>query len=134
MAEFIDQADVRRPVEMPRMGERYPIGGLHATWMVPKALSRTTKTSIKLVDISIAGALVEAPLSKNIKVGSRIKWELNGLGGVVEIRNIREVDEMGHFGVSYFSIDHDLSQLINRVVEKVREENALNTAWERRTF
>ncbi len=134
MAEFIDQADVRRPVEMPRMGERYAIGGLHATWFIPKAFGRSTPTPVKLIDISVAGALVEAPLSKHLHVGSRIKWELNNLNGVVEIRNVREVDGVGQYGVSYFRLDHDLSLLVNRVVEKVREENNLSTTWERRSF
>lgn len=121
MAEFIDQDDSRRPDEVPRMGERYEIDGLHATWLVPKALGRTSATKVKLIDVSVAGALVEAPLSKHLKVGSRITWELNGLSGAIEIRNVREVNGVGHFGVSYFRLDDELGDLINRVVKKIKE-------------
>ncbi len=124
MAELIDQADSRRPAEVPRMGERYEIDGLLATWFIPKSFGRTSATKVRLLDVSVAGALVEAPLSKHLQVGSRITWELNGLRGAIEIRNVREVDGIGHYGVSYFSLSSELGELINKVVKKVKQSHS----------
>ncbi len=123
---------------MPRMGERYPIPGLKATWKVPSrrkvAVGRLSSTDIRLVDISVAGALVESVPNRNVDVGSRLTWELNGCKGVVEVRNVREEDGRAFYGVSYFSMDDDLRALVNRVVEKVRKDHNLSTQWERRVF
>ncbi len=120
------------------MGERYTIPGIKATWFVPgrglKRLSRPQAETIKLIDISVAGALVEAESNTGIEVGSRLQWELNGTEGVAEVRNVRVVDGVTLYGISYFRMEDEQKALVHRVVAKVREANNLTSQWERRHF
>lgn len=120
------------------MGERYPIPGIKATWYVPrrrmKVKAKPTAQDVKLVDISVAGALVEAERNEAIEVGSRLRWELNGTEGVAEVRNIRESGGLYYYGISYFRMDPEQKALVHRVVSKVRAANNLTSQWERRNF
>ncbi len=138
VAQFIDESDLRRPNEMPRMGERYTIPGIKATWYVPRrrlgVKAKPTPQKIKLVDISVAGALVESVPNAAVEVGSRLRFVLDGTEGVAEIRNVRLVDGLAYYGISYFSMDDDQKSLVHRVVSKVREANDLTSQWERRKF
>ncbi len=121
------------------MGERYPIPGIKATWYVPrrrmKVKAKPTAQDVKLVDISVAGALVEAEANEAIEVGARLRWELNGTEGVAEVRNIRKnEDGLWFYGISYFRMDPEQKALVHRVVSKVRAANNLTSQWERRSF
>lgn len=120
------------------MGDRYPIPGLKATWFAPRGRKflkgKGFAVAIRMVDISVAGALIETAHNPNIKVGSRLEWELNGCAGVVEVRNCRQEDDKCYYGVSYFRMDGDQKALVHKVVAKVREDNNLTTQWEHRKF
>ncbi len=139
MGKFIDDEDVRRPQEFPRLSPRYPIPPLKATWFPPsrRKLSRAVgPVEVRLVDISIAGALLEGPFNDRLVEGSRLRIEFGTADGIAEIRNARPSEHKGmsYYGVSYFRMSDEMRDLVHGVVGKIRDDNNLSTVWERRNF
>ncbi len=136
---LIDDGDVRRPDTFPRITPRYPIPPLRATWHAPSRRRigpRTSSVEIRLVDISIAGALLIAPSNDRLETGSRLKIEFGDTDGVAEIRNVRPCDHEGfsYYGINYFRMSDEMRELVHGVVAKIRADNDLTTSWERRDF
>ena len=136
---LIDDGDVRRPDIFPRITPRYQIPPLRATWHAPSRRrigGRTHATEVRLVDISIAGALLIAPANSKLETGSRLKIEFGDTDGIAEIRNVRdsEHDGFSYYGINYFRMSDEMRQLVHGVVAKIRAENDLTTSWERRDF
>lgn len=138
MGQFIDEQDARRPTEFPRISARYPIPALKATWFAPgrRIGSGSSSVEIRIVDISVAGALIEAPTNKKIKLGTRVKMEISGHDGTAEIRNMRLAERyaLSYYGITFLRMSPELEALVHSVVGKVRSEHDLTTVWERRSF
>lgn len=138
MGQFIDEHDVRRPTEFPRISPRYPIPPLKAIWYPParRLVGSPAAVEVRLVDISVAGALIQGPHNKRLSVGSRIPIEFQGTEGIADVRNIRpsEHRDSSYYGISYFNMSPEMSELVHAVVRRIRSENDLTTLWERRKF
>ncbi len=112
MGHFVDDNDLRRPAEFPRIAERHAARG-EAVWMPPSRRKlfkgSPAKVQANIIDLSIGGALLTSQLNENIKIGNKIRFAINGADGIVEVRTIRPANERtSYYGVSFFRISDQL--------------------------
>lgn len=112
MGQFVDEGDVRRTGEFPRLAERQPIQG-EAVWLPPsrRKLLKGTPRAVQanIVDLSVGGALITSPVNRNISIGSKIRFMINGADGIVEVRSVRPASErVAYYGVSFFRMSDQL--------------------------
>lgn len=134
MPEIIRQGDVRRPTEVPRISERYSIDPIEATWFPPKDSrfsNKPKRAGVQLIDLSVAGAQIVGPFNRSVAVGMRVPFELGGEKGIVEVRNIRDIDGLGHYGVTFYKISERLEQAVFAAVGKRRNDDRLASDWRR---
>ena len=126
MHDIIDGNDFRVPDQFPRISERYRIAGLHLHWSPPnpKVLSRGKPVELEaqVLDLSVAGALLMAPVNDKLRPGMRVPVRVGTALGTVEIRNIRKssVDGMAFYGVGFVKMSDRLVENVNAVVAKLR--------------
>ncbi len=87
----------------------------------------------ELRDLSVAGALIFAPINNAIKVGRRIPIDLSGEPGVVEVRNVRpDPDgENAYYGVTFHEITDELRDAVYEAVSRLRNDARLQSEWNR---
>lgn len=124
MTEFVDAEDKRRPSEFPRLSGRYRAAA-DVVWYPPRrrVVVKPKPVAVRayLLDISVAGALLESFTNPRINVGRRIRFELNHLQGLAEIRNIRPSGEQtSYYGVAFFSLSTPLRTEVHDLVGRVR--------------
>lgn len=125
MGTFIDEEDQRRPQEFPRLSERYR-ADVEAVWFPPsrRKLVKGKPVAIKanVLDLSVAGALLTSQINSKIEIGRKIKFQLNGHPGIVEVRNVRPSSspDISYYGVSFFNVSDDLRAEIFEIVTAVR--------------
>ncbi len=112
MGQFVDEEDLRRPVEFPRIAERRLARGA-AIWMPPSRRKlfkgSPAKVQANIIDLSFGGALLTSEANPNIKIGNKIRFAINGAEGVVEVRTIRPAnDRTSYYGVSFFRVTDQL--------------------------
>ncbi len=112
LGNFVDDGDLRRPTEFPRLAERRAAAG-EAVWMPPsrRKLFKGTAAAVnaKIVDLSVGGALITSQVNDNIKVGAKIRFQINGAEGIVEVRTVRRYnDRIAYYGISFFRISDAL--------------------------
>ncbi len=121
MGNFVDDGDLRRPSEFPRLAERRAADG-DAVWMPPsrRKLFKGTPAAVKanIVDLSVGGALITSPVNQNIKVGAKIRFQIKGAEGIVEVRTVRRYnDRIAYYGISFFRISdalrHEVFELLS---------------------
>jgi len=96
-------------------------------WTAPqggRVLPNRKKTvDAELLDLSIAGALVEAPASSAIKTGDHINICLSGEPGTVQVRNIRTGDDgLVLYGVVFLRISPALEAAIYDGIARLRND------------
>jgi hypothetical protein len=134
MGKLMEQDDARRPMEFPRLSERYRANA-EVIWHVPSqrrlGKGKQVPVAADLLDLSVAGALLSSLNNSKITVGMRMRFELNGHIGVAEVRNCRPAGERAsYYGVSFFSMTEELENEIFDLVAKVRSED-LELLWQR---
>lgn len=132
VSKFFDHGDVRLPQVFPRIAERYAIPGLPAVWYAPsrrkKLTGKAAAIDVRIVEISTAGFMVEAPSNKRIEIGSRIKMNFHGVEAIIEVCNMREE---GHpekggtsvYGVSFYRVTSEFEVLVASIVHKLQLAN-----------
>lgn len=130
MAHFLNDNDVRRPLVFPRLAERYATPPLSAIWYAPSRRgsigSKTVAADIRIVEISISGLMLEAPLNKKLRIGSRVRLRFNGTESLVEVRNLRPHDNPERnkeqiVGVSFFRSSAEFESLVGAIVFRLRQ-------------
>ena len=134
MAEFVDESDVRRPSQVPRISQRYT-ASTNVVWYPPSqrrlVRGRPIAATAQLLDLSVAGALLKGPQNRRLQIGSRVKFEMNGTSGIVEVRNMRPAGEDTYFyGISFFSMSEEFKAEIFEIVARVRSED-FDQVWRR---
>ncbi|MGI9601093.1 MAG: hypothetical protein ACR2QE_04355 [Acidimicrobiales bacterium] len=85
-------------------------------------------------EISLLGALVDAPLPPCREVGDRVEIRMQGRTGLVEIRHARPAYSEGRalYGVM-FADTRDLDDLIHEIVGYLRtqEDRDVDLAWQK---
>ena len=112
---------------MPRLSVRYRVAGIGIEWIAPQGgrvlPNRKRTVDAKLLDLSVAGALVRAPMSSAIKTGSQIGIRLSGESGTVQVRNIRTGDdELVLYGVVFHRISPALEAAIYDGIARLRND------------
>lgn len=112
MGHYVDEDDLRRPAEFPRLAERQAAAG-EAIWMPPSRRKvfkgSPAKVQANIVDLSVGGALITSQVNPNIKIGTKIRFAINGADGIVEVRTIRPANErISYYGLSFFRISDQL--------------------------
>ena len=128
MKEMVRQSDATAALAaMPRLSVRYRVAGITVEWSAPqggRVLPNRKKTvEAELLDLSVAGALVRAPASSAISIGSRIDIRLSGEPGTVRVRNIRTGDDdLVLYGVVFHRISPALEAAIYDGIARLRND------------
>lgn len=128
MQEMVRQSDAKAALaSMPRLSVRYRVAGISIEWTAPQGgrlLPNRKKTvDAELLDLSVAGALVRAPASSAIKIGSMIDIRLSGENGTVQVRNIRTTDDgLVLYGVVFHRISPALETAIYDGIARLRND------------
>jgi hypothetical protein len=104
---------------------------IHLTWrpeLPPKWFRRSTKPQrATIVDISVTGALIQAPANVEIQRGTIVNIAFGGEHrGVVRVRRIEPSPDanVAYYGVQFVSLDTALRQLIDDTVGAHRPAGA----------
>lgn len=86
----------------------------------------------RLIDISVTGASIEACTSPQLRVGSRVRFVLEGMEGVVLVRQIRPtaLDGITNYGVAFYDLPHELTQRVHELVGRDRDDRQLQRIWD----
>ena len=128
MKEMVRQSDATAAVAaMPRLSVRYRVAGIGIDWIAPQGgrvlPNRKKMVEAKLLDLSVAGALVRAPKSSAIKTGSQIDICLSGEAGIVQVRNMRTGDDgLVLYGVVFHRISPALEAAIYDGIARLRND------------
>ena len=132
MHDIFSGDDVRAPDQFPRISERYRIAGLNLFWSPPstKTLSfgKPVEVEAQVLDLSVAGALLMAPVNAKLRSGLRVPVRIGNSNGMVEVRNIRKssVPDMAFYGVGFVRMSDRFTENVNAVVAKLRTMNDPN--------
>lgn len=131
---LLDANDKRAPEEFPRLSARYRIDGLELTWS-PKsgrltASSKGKEVPAKVIDLSVAGALLVAPANRHVEPGVRVPVRIGNSTGVAEVRSIRKasIPGMVFYGVAFTQMSKGLAANVNAVVERIRKSGSTRKA------
>ena len=119
-----------------RLGDRKRTSYVEVEFGEPELVGRFRKVAVpstgRLIDISVTGALVEAKASTELRVGSRVRLVLEGMEGVVVVRQIRPtaLDGIAHYGVAFFDLPHDMTQRVHELVGSDRPDLQLQRIWD----
>jgi len=117
-----DVSGVELPIDWDTAGKR-------------RLLGRTKPVPALIREISLLGALVDAPLPPCREVGDRVEIRLRGRSGLVEIRHARPAYTEGRalYGVMFVDT-RNLDADIHEIVGYIRGQAAdADLAWERAT-
>ena len=117
---------------MPRLSVRYRVTGVTLEWNAPQGgrflPNRKKSVQAELVDLSVAGALVRAPESSAITIGTQIDIALSGEFGRVQVRNVRPADDgMVLYGVVFHRISPALEAAIYDGIARLRNDKSANS-------
>jgi hypothetical protein len=130
MREMVRQNDQRRPMEMPRISVRYRVSGATLEWTPPRRgllPGRRRSVEAELLDLSVTGALIQAPDHPGLTVGFRIPIRIGNEDGMVEIRNVRPSDVVGkvNIGVVFHEMSDALRSAIYEAIGRLRDDERL---------
>jgi len=121
-----------------RLMPRHPVGlELPIDWdvRVRRKLFQSSEHAVPALirEISLLGALVDAPMPPSREVGERVQIRMQGRTGVVEIRHARPAYTQGRalYGVMFVDT-RELEDLIADIVGYLRaqEDDNVDGAWE----
>ena len=97
------------PIGHQRIAQRFPVATTPIRWKVPKrrgltARSKPVPAEGAIIELSIMGAAIVAPMTWRPIVGSRVQIEWNGLVGMVIIR--REMSFRGSTTMAMYGVEH----------------------------
>ena len=80
---------------------------------------------IAIIELSMSGLMIEAPASKKLTIGMRVRLEFHGTDAIVEVHNMRpheHPDRQGDqiIGVSFFTMSDEFDALIADIVHKLQ--------------
>jgi len=120
-----------------RIGERKPPPHLvQVEFGAPRLVGWLKKKPIpsigRLLDVSVTGASIEAYTSERIRVGSRVRFVLDGMEGVVLVRRIRPtaLEGVSNYGVAFYDVPHDLTTRVHELVGRDRPDTQLQQIWD----
>jgi PilZ domain len=89
-----------------RLGRRVPGEGAEGR-LVARTRTGITGGGVRLLDVSITGALIEAALGANVNVGSQVHVEFGQHQGSAVVRRIVPAETSGHwrYGIEFVSGD-----------------------------
>jgi hypothetical protein len=133
MGGLVGDEDARRPEIFPRLSERYRVD-VDAAWHAPSRRrlvnGKPVRIEAEVLDLSIAGALLKAQANEKIQIGRRLKFELNGLDCIVEVRNVRpsSSERSCYYGVSFFRLTDEMRAELFSIVGRIRSGD-LEDIW-----
>jgi hypothetical protein len=101
-----------------RLGERIAVDGVTVAWLVEwrgrLGRHRLRAEVGRIVDISISGARIEAPWSRDLTVGNHVVLGMGEARALAEIRRIEPDEEHGtaRYGVAFVTSDPEFQQFI----------------------
>jgi hypothetical protein len=100
-----------------RIGKRVPGYGVRGSW-VPMTGRLIGVGAVRLIDVSATGALIEAPISAKVVVGSQVRLELSGRHGSAVVRRIAKASTRGscRYGVEFLT--GDLRELVTELAQQ----------------
>ncbi len=120
-----------------RLGERKRTPGLVQVELgEPEVVGRFRKhlvpTTGRLLDISVTGALIEAPTTDRLRVGAKVRLVLDGMEGIVVVRQIRPtaLEGVANYGVAFFELPHEMTQRVHEIVGRDRPDAQLQRVWD----
>ena len=86
----------------------------------------------RLLDISVTGASIEACTSDQMRVGSRVRFALDGMDGVVVVRRIRPtaLEGISTYGVAFYDLPHELTLRVHELVGRDRPDTQMQRIWD----
>lgn len=106
-----------------RIGGRYQVSLIHLTWrpeLPPKWFRRSTKPQrATIVDLSVTGALIQAPANEEIHRGTMVNITFGGAHqGRVQVQRVKATPDpnVAYYGVRFVSLDATVRQLIDDTV------------------
>jgi len=127
--------------EFPRLSDRFSVNDLSFTFTVPNARKLFGKKSAQLpmrvVDLSVAGALVLGPHLETIRTGTRVQFIHNGQQGSAEVRHVRPTQDVpgmtdaAYYGLVFINLTEDMKGLIfdQMSVRRGKKDPELNDLW-----
>lgn len=78
-----------------------------------------------LVDLSQGGAAVLLPADKRLRIRKRYRVFVDDYTGIIEIRNLSELDEgQLRLGISFKSLGLELQELVADVLERAQQQSS----------
>ncbi len=134
---MVRQGDVRRPQEVPRITVRYPVASAVLEWSPPRGGrvrgDKPKRIEAEFADLSVAGALIKSPANDRLYVGARVPIHVGGEDGIIEIRNMRQV-EGGvdcYYGVVFHRMSEALQAALYGAIARLRNDSRLESEWKR---
>lgn len=131
---------VMEPRQSPerRIGTRTRMTPLQIDWRLPdpdrkkRRRADPATESAWIVDVSVTGAAIEAPLSEDLFKGHRVRIGVDGSVGIVVIRRVTPTDNEWtvRYGVEFVDLDPELEAVFRGLLEKERPAG-LETRWQR---
>lgn len=92
------------------------------------SFGKPTEVEAQVLDLSVAGALLMAPVNVKLRTGLRVPVRIGNSNGMVEVRNIRKssVSGMAFYGVGFVRMSDRFTENVNAVVAKLRTLNDPN--------
>jgi hypothetical protein len=123
-----------------RLGERIPIGDVFLRWRVDeevqgmlRKLKREPEVG-RLLDISVSGGAVVAPVANDLRRGSVLVVKLGSARAVVRVRRIVEFGDPGWriYGVEFVETEPEFLDWINHLLDGRRPATLVDT-WNQAT-
>jgi len=133
MKELVRQGEVKSRTQMERLSVRYRLRGTTLKWFPPRRRGllpgRRKAVKAELVDLSVVGGLVRAPMDEAIQVGMRVPIAIGNEEGLVEVRNIRRGEQTGEsfYGVTFHEISPAFRETIYEAIARLRNEARLRS-------
>jgi hypothetical protein len=124
MGQFVDEDDVRRPSEFPRVSERHRIK-FETIWYPPtRSLfgTRPKGVEVQVLDPSVAGALLVAPTNPRLVPGVKIKMLFEDVTAVIVVRNVRpsSTPQHSYYGIAFFGMGRELELKVLQLVAELQ--------------
>jgi hypothetical protein len=118
-----------------RLGERIPIGDVFLTWRAQEDTDRNKKRSKRgpevgrLLNISVSGGAVVAPVARDIGAGSVVIVQLGNALAAVRIKRVEEFgeDDWRIYGVEFVETDPSFLDWINHLLDGRRNSGLLDS-------
>jgi hypothetical protein len=117
-----------------RLGERIPIGDVFVTWRLERIQQTKRRKSAepemgRLLDVSVSGGAIVAPVSEDLKRGSIVVIQLGNAQAVVRVRRIEDFGDAAWrtYGVEFVETDPAFLDWINMLLERRRPSTLVET-------